>query len=135
MGIIVKQSIKGTFWSYAGVVIGFVTTGLLFPRFLSKELIGLLSLLISFSVIFTQLSTLGINGVTARLFPYFRNSKNNHNGYLFISSVVILVGFTITMTFFGLFYPQFIHANIEKSELLSEYAYLIAPLTFFCTTV
>ncbi|MDD3737963.1 MAG: oligosaccharide flippase family protein [Lentimicrobiaceae bacterium] len=131
MGIIIKQSIKGTFWSYVGVIIGFVTTGLLFPRYLTTEVIGLFSLLVSFSTIFAQFSSLGVNGITSRLFPYFRNNENNHNGYLFITTIVILIGFSLIMLFFALFYPYFVASNIEKSYLLSEYAYLIIPMTFF----
>ncbi len=50
MGIIIKQSIKGTFWSYLGVVLGFFTTVYLFTEYLTTDVIGLFSVLIAYSV-------------------------------------------------------------------------------------
>ena len=61
MGIIIKQSIKGSIWSYLGVGIGFITTAYLFPNYLSSDTIGLFGLLVSWSVLLSQFSSLGIN--------------------------------------------------------------------------
>ena len=47
MGIIIKQTIKGTLWSYLGVAIGFVTTAYLYTNYLSTEIVGLFGLLLS----------------------------------------------------------------------------------------
>ena len=131
MGIILKQSIKGSIWSYAGVVIGFITTAYLYPNFLSTEMVGLFGLLLSYSVIFAQISSLGINGVTSRLFPYFRNTENQHNGYLFIAISVALIGFVLFITAYFVFSPWLIQSNIEKSKLFADHVYLLIPLTFF----
>lgn len=131
MGIIIKQSIKGSIWSYAGVAIGFITTAYLYPNFLSTEMVGLFGLLLSYSVMFAQFSSLGINGVTSRLFPYFRNPENKHNGYLFISISVAMVGFTLFVLAYFIFSPWLIQSNIEKSKLFADHVYLLIPLTFF----
>ena len=131
MGIIIRQTIKGSIWSYFGVIIGFVTTAYLYPNYLSSEIVGLFSLLLSYSAIFAQFSSLGINGVTSRLFPYFRDKEKGHNGYLFIVLIIAILGFGLFSFFFFIFYPKFIESNIEKSKLFAEYAYLIIPLTFF----
>ncbi|MDD4757217.1 MAG: hypothetical protein PHG29_14160, partial [Prolixibacteraceae bacterium] len=76
MGIIIKQSIKGSIWSYLGVGVGFITTAYLFPNYLDTETIGLFSLLVSWSILLSQFFSRGINGVTARLFPYFRDKRS-----------------------------------------------------------
>ncbi len=131
MGIIIKQSIKGTFWSYVGVLIGFVTTSYLYPKFLTTEVVGLFSLLLSFSTLFAQFSSLGINGVTSRLFPYFRDDDKGHNGYLFITIMFSVVGFLLFLIIFKIIEPVLIKTNIEKSALFTEYIYLIIPLTLF----
>jgi len=131
MGIIIRQSIKGTIWSYLGVAIGFVTTAYLFPEYLTTDTVGLFGLFLAWSTLFAQFSSLGFNGVTVRLFPFFRNKENGHNGYLFIVLMVMLVGFILFLTLFFLFSPILIESNIEKSELFSQYAYLLIPLTFF----
>lgn len=131
MGIIIKQSIKGSIWSYVGVAIGFVTTAYLYPNYLSTEMVGLFGLLLSFSVMFAQFSSLGINGVTSRLFPYFRDKEKAHNGYLFIAFLVVGIGFGLFIIAYLIFSPQFIESNIEKSKLFADHAYLLIPLTFF----
>ncbi len=131
MGIIIRQSIKGTIWSYMGVGIGFITTAYLFPNYLSTETIGLFGLLMSWSVLLAQFSSLGINGVTERLFPYFRNKDNGHNGYLFIAFMVMAVGFGLFLFAYYIFSPWLIESNLEKSRLFSEYIYLLVPLTLF----
>ena len=131
MGIIIRQSIKGTFWSYLGVIVGFVTTAYLFPEYLEPETIGLLGLLLAWSRLFAQFSSLGFNGITSRLFPYFRNKEKGHNGYLFIAFMVMLIGFILFLTAFWFLRPWLIESNSEKSQLFTEYIYLIVPVTFF----
>ncbi len=131
MGIIIKQSIRGSIWAYLGVVIGFVTTAYLYPKFLSTDTVGLFGLLLAWSVLLAQFSSLGLNGVTARLFPYFRDKKNGHNGFLFIAFMVMAVGFGLFLVFYFIFSPWLVENNAEKSQLFSQYIYLLIPLTFF----
>ncbi len=131
MGIIIKQSIKGSIWSYLGVVIGFFTTTYLYSEYLSPEIVGLFGLLLSYAILSAQFSSLGINGVTNRLFPYFRNKETGHNGYLFIAFSVISIGFFLFLITYFLFSPKLIESNIEKSKLFADYVYLLIPLTFF----
>ncbi|RIH64610.1 lipopolysaccharide biosynthesis protein [Mariniphaga sediminis] len=131
MGIIIRQSIKGSFWSYLGVGIGFITTAYLFPNYLSTDTIGLFGLLLSWSLLFAQFSSLGFHGVTSRLFPYFRDKNKGHNGYLFIASIVILTGFLLFLIFFWFFRPYLVESNLEKSKIFADYIDLLIPLTFF----
>ena len=133
MGIIIKQSIKGSIWSYFGVVIGFITTAYIFPNYLNTDTIGLFGLLLAYSVLFSQLASLGFNGVTARLFPYFRNKEKRHNGYLFISGVGLFVGFLFFLIIFYFLSPILVESNIDKSRLFSDYIFLIIPITLFTT--
>lgn len=130
MGIIQKQAIKGTIYSYLGVVIGFITTAILFPRILSTDEIGLLKLLVSFSVLFAQLGSLGFNSVINRLFPHFRNYPEKHNGFIAFAMLVSFIGFFVTSFAFEIYKPILIRNNIEDSRLLVEYVYLIIPLIF-----
>ena len=129
MGIIIKQSIKGTIWSYLGVLIGFITTAYLYPRFLTPEVVGLFGILLSYTRLFGILANLGINGVTSRLFSYFRNKENGHNGFLFIALLFHILGLIIFLSLYFIFKPVLIESNIEKSSLFVNYLYLIVPLT------
>ena len=131
MGIIIKQSIKGSIWSYLGVAVGFITTAYLFPKYLTPDVVGLFGLLLAWSTLFAQFSGLGFNGVTSRLFPYFRDKEKGHNGFLFIALMVSLIGFILFVIVFWFLKPWLIESNLEKSELFTEYVDLLIPLTFF----
>ncbi len=131
MGIIIKQSIKGSIWSYLGVVLGFVTTAYLFPKYLTPDVVGLFGLLMAWSTLFAQFSALGFNGVTSRLFPYFRNNEKGHNGFLFIAALVMVTGFILFLVAFLFLKPWLVESNLEKSELFTKYVNLLIPLTFF----
>ncbi len=133
MGIIIKQSIKGSVWSYMGVLVGFITTAYLFPNYLNTDTIGLFGLLLAWSILFSQLASLGINGVTSRLFPYFRNKENGHNGFLFISGLTLVAGIIVFLAVFSFLSPILVESNLEKSNLFANYIYLIIPITFFTT--
>ena len=79
MGIIKQQTIKGSIYSYLGVLVGFLTVTILQPYSLAPAQIGLITLLASLSALFAQFFILGFNG-TARYFPYFRSEEKQHHG-------------------------------------------------------
>ena len=41
MGKIIQQSIKGSIWSYLGLIVGYVNVGIIMPSFFLAEQIGL----------------------------------------------------------------------------------------------
>ncbi len=131
MGIIIKQSIRGSIWSYLGVIIGFVTTTYLYTEYLSTEIVGLFGLLTAYSTLFGQFSLLGLNGVTSRLFPYFRDKEKGHHGFLSISVLFMVVGSVLFIAAYSVFSPYLIETNLEKSRLFADYVYLLIPLTLF----
>ena len=131
MGVIKRQTIRGSVYSYLGVLVGFFTTGLIMPRLMTEEQIGLTAILVAVSGLYSQFSTLGFTKVIERLFPYFRSKDENHNGFVFISVAVGLVGFIISLASFFILKPYIIESNIQKSPLLVEYIYYLIPLIFF----
>ncbi len=130
MGIILRQSFKGTIYVYAGVVIGFLTNSLIFPKILTPSQIGLINILIAYGIVFAQFGTLGFNNVTIRLFPYFRNDSNGHNGFLFLALSVPFIGFLLVSILFLTFKSMFLGKSLMEAQLLSNYFYLIIPLIF-----
>lgn len=131
MGIIIKQSVKGSLWSYLGVLTGFVTTSYLYTEYLTPEVVGLFGLLMAISTLTSQFSLLGMGGVTARLFPYFRDPGKGHNGFLFVALIVLAAGFLFFLAAYYAFKGILIETNLEKSRLFADYVYLLVPLTFF----
>jgi O-antigen/teichoic acid export membrane protein len=131
MGVIKRQTIRGSVYSYLGVVVGFFTTALIGPNLLSTEQIGVVNILAAISAVYAQFSTLGFTKVTERLFSYFRSKDENHNGFVFLSVVVGLAGFVISLISFFLLKPYIIESNQVKSPLLVQYIYYLIPLIFF----
>jgi len=131
LGIIEKQSLQGTILTYIGVVVGFITAGLILPKILTVEQNGLLDLLNAWALVFATLATLGINNVTNRLFPYFRNKDKQHNGYLSIVFIVLGAGLILTTGIYLIIRPLIIANALEKSQLFANYVDLVVPLAVF----
>ena len=130
MGVIKRQTIKGSIYSYLGVALGFLYT-ILSIKLLSSEQIGLTAILVAVSAIYSQFSTLGFTKVIERLFPYFRDNQHKHNGFLFLTLAVGMVGFVISLITFLILKPYIIESNQEKSPLLIQYIWYLVPLIFF----
>ena len=131
MGIIQRQAIKGSIYSYLGIGMGFINAVIIAPQILSTEEIGLVNILVAYSLPFVQLSTLGFPGVITRMFPYFRNEKSNHHGFLALALSVTLAGFVLSLLTYFILKPLFIRDNIEQSALFVEYMDYLIPLIFF----
>ena len=129
MGIIEKQTIKGSFFSYLGVAFGFVAVGLLWPRFLEPEEIGVINFLIAVSAILAHIASLGFNSICVRLFPYFRNDKTRHNGFLSLALLFASAGTLFIIAYFFFFKERIVQNNVEKSFLVANYVYFIIPFT------
>jgi O-antigen/teichoic acid export membrane protein len=131
LGIIQKQTIKGSIYSYFGVVLGFITTALLYPKVFSTSEVGLLRLLVAYSALFAQFSTLGFSRVTTMLFPWFRDKANQHNGFFYISLIVSLAGLILSIVLLLILRNTILETGQEDSELFSQYFYYIIPLIVF----
>jgi O-antigen/teichoic acid export membrane protein len=130
LGIIVDQSVKGTIYTYIGVVLGFITT-ILLARIFSTEQVGLTKILIAYSALFAQFGTLGINGVTIRLFPFFRNEAEKHHGFLSLAMITGLAGFLISTALLLVLKPWLIEISAEKSALFVEYINWLIIIVIF----
>jgi len=131
VGIIKRQTIQASVYSYAGVAEGFLTQGLIFPHIFSKAQIGLLALLVALSLVLMQVASLGLNNAGGRYFPYFRNTERQHNGYLTISLLTTLTGFGLCVLLLWLARPWVIAQYGPESPLFVQYYYLLIPLTLF----
>ena len=131
LGIIVKQSVKGTTYVYLGLILGFITTGILFPRIYTPEQFGLLKIILAYATMITQFGTLGINGVTIRLFPFFRNPEKQNHGFLALVLTVGLIGFILSSVLLLLFKPLLIDISLDKSALFISYINYLFVVIFF----
>lgn len=128
MNMIGKQTIKGSIYSYLGVIIGFFSVTLLRSHGLSSEENGYLELIMAFAVILTQFGSLGFFSASTRCFPYFRNAEKNHHGFLFLMLAVPLVGTLIICLLFLLLKPV-IFAYTDYEDFFNNYSPVILILT------
>ena len=130
MGVIAKQSIRGTIVTYLGIAVGVVTTFFVLTRFLTTEEIGLTRVLIDAAVLFIGLAQLGTNSSIIRFYPYFQDDKNDH-GFFFWALVVPFVGFCIFAVIYWACRVPLGAWFGDKSPLFVEYYYFVLPLAFF----
>jgi O-antigen/teichoic acid export membrane protein len=131
LGLIQKQSLSGTIYSYIGVILGFVTTGLLWPRVFDTDEVGLMRILVSYSVLFSQFASLGINSITVKLFPHFRTSDGKHHGFLGLTSLISLAGLVVSILGYILLKSWIVDPDKVGSELFNQYYFYVIPLIFF----
>jgi O-antigen/teichoic acid export membrane protein len=131
LGIIQRQTIRSTIFIYLGIIIGFITSGIIFPRVLKEDEIGLLGILVSYSLILSQFATLGFSSTTIKVFPVFRDKAKGHNGFLFLSMAVSLAGFFLATVAFFIFREPLIANSVDSNDLLAKYINYIIPLVFF----
>lgn len=130
MGVVKKGSFYSTLLIGVGVILGFFISGLLLPNFLTEEQNGVLSLLNSYSLIYSQIVILGIHTAVIKFFPHFKNDANRHHGFLTVISLVLFISFLFFLIYY--FVTQFYFLQLfNKSPLLKQNYFYIVPLTFF----
>jgi O-antigen/teichoic acid export membrane protein len=132
MGIIIRQSIKGTLVTYVGAFIGFLTTMLVVTTLLSPEDIGLTKVVLEVGLLFSGLAQLGISSSAMRFFPYFKDGSRN-NGFFFYMMALPLVGCILFSLVYLVLKEPVTDFFIEKSALFVGYYYWVIPLIVFST--
>ncbi len=130
MGVIAKQSIRGTIVTYLGIAVGIVTTFFVLTRFLTTEEIGLARVLIDAAVLFVGLAQLGTNSSVIRFYPYFHDDEEDH-GFFFWALVVPFIGFVLFALIYWVCRVPLGAWFGDKSPLFVEYYYFVLPLAFF----
>lgn len=128
MGEIQKQSIKGTLFTYSGALLGFVISGLIYPRFLEKEQIGVINVLVAYAMIFAQVFGLGFMNTTTKFFPYFRDYKKKHNGFLFLGILVSLIGSILALIAYFLLRDSMLESQAGDFKDFNQYIDLMIPI-------
>lgn len=131
MGIVVRQSVKNTIYSYLGVALGFLNVIWLYPHILEPSQFGLTKLLTSLAALVSQFGLLGMGQITLKYFPYFRDEKRHHRGFLFFALIISTIGFLLLCILFFLFKGTVVNAYQAKSPLFTQYYYYLLPLIGF----
>ena len=131
MGIIARQSIKGTIATYIGVLIGFVTTFFILTSYLTPEEVGLTRVLVDAATLFSSLALMGTGASTLRFYPHFKDGSRNQQGLYFWTLIVPFVGFFLFLIFFFVFKGLIVRTFEDNSPLFVNYVYFALPIAFF----
>lgn len=131
MGVIIRQSVKGTIVNYVGVAIGFVTTFFVLTHYLNPIEIGLTRVLVDAAVLLASFAQLGSTSSILRFYPYFKNEDKNDHGFFFWTILIPFAGFLIFLLIFLLLKKPIIQVFSDKSDLFVKYFRFIIPISLF----
>ena len=131
MGIIARQTIKGTIATYIGVFIGFVTTFFILTSYLTAEEVGLTRVLVDAATLFSSLALMGTSSSTLRFYPHFKDDSRNQQGLYFWTLIIPFVGFLLFLIAFFAFKRLIVNAFEDNSPLFVNYVYYTLPIAFF----
>jgi O-antigen/teichoic acid export membrane protein len=131
MGIVIRQSIKSSIVTYAGILIGAFNILWLYPKFLSPEEIGLTRVVIDVALILAALAQFGIPNIADKFFAHYKDEQRKHKGFLLLLIIFPFLGIIIISIVFLFLKPFWIEAYSKHSPLLIDYFYYIIPLAFF----
>lgn len=131
MGIVIRQSIKGSVVSYVGAVIGMVSTIFIYPYFLTPELIGLNRILVDSAFLLAFVAQIGIPNAVIRFSPQLKKMGLIREAYMYALLLpVISLVFLGTLIYLGRdYFEGFFNQN---SPLFSRYFLLIIPFGLVC---
>lgn len=131
MGIVARQSIKGTIATYIGVAVGIVTTFFIQTKALLPEQIGLIDVLLQCSILFSGLAQLGTSSSAMRYYPFFKDEAHRDHGFFGWTLLVPLIGFAFFLLAFFLFKDSIVSFFSKDSSMFGDYVYFLIPLAFF----
>ena len=135
MGIVARQSIKGTIATYIGVVVGIVTTFFIQTKALDPKEIGVIDVLLQCSILFSGLAQLGTNSSAMRYYPFFKDEEHRDHGFFGWTLLVPMIGFIVFLlaffSFKGSIVAFFTEDSGEGAELFAKYVNFVIPLAFF----
>ena len=130
-----NKILKTSFWStviiYFGVVIGFLNSIILFPKYLSTEQIGLIRQLISASYILIPVSTLGVSASYVKFYPSFKDNEIKKNQFFSFQLIVVLISYSIVCLILNFFFYEIKDLFTDKSDLFFQYFNLLYIILFF----
>ncbi len=128
MTVIKRQTVFGTVFSYAGVLIGTLTQAFLFTKYLETDQVGLFAMISNWALIFVFIANLGYNSAGTKYFDKFRDKALDHKGYLFNGIVFFIIGLLLVWFLLNHFRYQILANPANDSHLFEKYYGYIFPL-------
>ena len=130
MSKIQSQGLWNTIFSYLGAAFGVLNLIFLYPFYLGTDEIGLIRILTSVSILYSQVASLGFNSVVIRFQPHYSRTDS---GFPFAVMSITLIGFVITTLLVLALKPTIASIYLENSALFVTYYNWLIPLALFVT--
>ena len=134
MGIVRRQSIQTSIFSYLGIGLGYINVVLLFPKFFEPEQFGLTRVLIAVITIAARFAVVGSTNSILRFYPKLKDSAGGGRGLAKQTMQVVLVGLALVVLFLLLARPWILDHYQEKSDLFRNFYQLLFPFLVFEVT-
>lgn len=128
MGIVIRQSIKGSIAQYLGVIVGYVNLLYVIPYCLSPEENGLFRLILETAGFFSLFAQFGVANAAPKFWPHFRNlgrSKSMGN----YSLLMPFASITLFLVFYTLIFRDAFNEQLAKqSPDYIQYEWALIPI-------
>ena len=125
MGKVLRQSFWSTIVIYFGVLLGFINSIILFPKFLTTEQIGLIRQIISASTILIPIATFGVSSTYVKYYPLFKDSLIEKKQFFSLNLIITLIFCSIVLLSLFFFLDEIKLLFSEKSQLFFDYFYIV----------
>jgi len=126
MGVIIKQSIKASVFSYLGVIIGYVNVLWLYPYFLAADQIGLFRIIQSSAYLLATFGQFGMGSTLVKFYPKLKLEK----GFIGLIFAIASIGYLSVLLICLLFQEQITNYFASESYLFIEYFQVALIITY-----
>jgi len=126
LGIVIKQSIRASIFSYIGVVIGYINILWLYPFFLEANEIGLFRIIQSSAYLLATFGQFGMGSTFVKFFPEYKKEK----GLLALTLTISSVGYLLLLGACVLLESYIAGYFANESPLFVEYFQIALIITY-----
>ena len=117
MGVIRKQSIYASLFSYFGAVVGFFTAAIIMPNLLLPEQIGVVKLVGAVTGVFSSVFSFGVGQLLFRMYPVYEEDIIKRRKLLYLSLKIALTGSIVALPFFLITADQFFNLSVVTTGI------------------
>lgn len=128
MGVVIRQSLKGTFVNYIGVVLGIFVQFYIVAKFVDPEVLGLSKVIYEIAFLLSTLALMGSGSTGMRFFPYFKDKDTGNHGFLYYYLLFPVLGVTLMTTLYLCLSGPIEGYFAAKSPLFNQYFYYVIPM-------
>jgi O-antigen/teichoic acid export membrane protein len=127
MGVVIRQSIKGTVWNYLGVLLGAANIMWVFPYYLTPEEIGIYRVVIDLGTLFAIFAGLGTSNIADRFYVKVEDARRS--GFIAYIALLAMVGFVLFALVYFFFDDVFYQLFSKNAQVLKSYKLYVLVLT------